>query len=59
MTYHWIKAAHVPVKFRTAPGKISADTIHGMPFRPNDQLPHKISTPPIWQKVSVDAYKTE
>jgi hypothetical protein len=36
--YHCTRAAHVPVRFRSAPGKISADTIHGIPFRPNDQL---------------------
>jgi hypothetical protein len=37
-TYHWQRAEYVPVKLRRAPGKISADTIHGIPFRPKDQL---------------------
>ena len=34
---HWTRAAQVPEKFRSAPGNISAETIHGIPFRPNDQ----------------------
>lgn len=36
--YHWTRDAHVPDTFRRAPGKISADTIQGTPFRPKDQL---------------------
>lgn len=35
---HWQRAAHVPVKLRRPAGKISADTIHGIPFKPKDQL---------------------
>ncbi len=35
---HWKSAEKVPEKLRSAPGKISAETIHGMPFRPKDQL---------------------
>lgn len=33
-----MRAANVPEKFRSAPGKISAETIHGIPLRPKDQL---------------------
>lgn len=44
-THHCIRAAKVPVKFRTEPGKISAETIHGIPLRPNDQLPPKLAQP--------------
>lgn len=36
-THHWQSAAKVPVMFLSAPGKISAETIHGMPLSPNDQ----------------------
>ena len=37
-TAHWQRAAKVPEKFRSAPGKISAETIQGIPLRPKDQL---------------------
>jgi len=36
-THHCTVAAKVPDRLRRAPGKISAATIHGTPFKPKDQ----------------------
>lgn len=56
---HWTRAAQVPEKFRRAPGKISAETIQGTPFRPNDQKMAYIMIIPVaaWPPREVDSDK--